>query len=79
MLHAWNTWNDKGYLETLLQTSRRALSMFQHHDAISGTARDEVVNDWANGMIKALRNCKFVIQQAAYRHLTKSSVSQFQI
>lgn len=75
MLHAWTTWNDDGYLESLLQTARRALSLFQHHDGITGTARDEVVKDYANQMMDALRACKFVIQQAAYRHLTKPSVS----
>lgn len=37
-------------------------------------ARAEVVKDYANQMIEALRACKFVIQQAAYRHLTKPSV-----
>lgn len=79
MLHAWNTWNDEGHLESLLQIGRRALSLFQHHDGVTGTARDDVMKDYARQMIEALKACKFVMQQAAYRHLTKPSVSQFQI
>lgn len=75
MLHAWSVWNDDGHLESLLQTARRALSLFQHHDGITGTARDDVVKDYARQMIVALKACKFVIQQSAYRHLTKPNVS----
>lgn len=76
MLHAWSVWESDSGLEHLLQTARRALSLFQHHDGITGTARDYVVQDYFNQMTEALRACKFVIQQAAYRHLTKPSVYQ---
>lgn len=74
MLHAWNEWDDDDQLEMLLQSSRRAFSLFQHHDGITGTARDHVMKDYARQMMDALRSCKFVIQQAVYRHLTKPSV-----
>lgn len=75
MLHAWSDWNDDGQLEDQLQSARRALSLFQHHDGITGTARDYVVKDYERQMMEALRSCKFVIQQAVYRHLTKPNVS----
>lgn len=75
MLHAWSEWNDDDHLELLLQNARRALSLFQHHDGITGTAREHVVQDYARQMMDALNSCKFVIQQAAYRYLTQSSVS----
>lgn len=75
MLHAWSDWDDDGQLEELLQGARRALSLFQHHDGITGTARDHVVKDYARQMMDALKSCKFVIQQAVYRYLTKPSVS----
>lgn len=74
MLHSWTEWNDDGQLDLLLRDARRALSLFQHHDGITGTARDHVVKDYARQMMDALKGCKFVIQQAVYRHLTKPSV-----
>lgn len=74
MLHAWSVWDSDAGLDQLLQTASRALSLFQHHDAIAGTARDHVVQDYFHQMTEALKACKFVIQQAVYRHLTKPSV-----
>lgn len=74
MLHAWSVWDADSGLEELLQTARRALSLFQHHDGIAGTAREHVVQDYFRQMAEALRACKFVIQQAVYRHLTKPHV-----
>lgn len=77
MLHAWTKWDrEADDLQMLLQQSRRALSLFQHHDGITGTARDHVVLDYARQMNDALKACKFVIQQSVYRHLTKPSVSE---
>lgn len=75
MLHAWNTWDADAGFDKLLSQARRALSLFQHHDGITGTARDYVVKDYANQMNEALKACKFVIQQAIYRYLTKPTVS----
>lgn len=76
MLHAWSTWDAEAGFDDLLQTARRALSLFQHHDGITGTARDHVVKDYDRQMLEALAACKFVIQQAAYRYLTKTSVCE---
>lgn len=74
MLYAWEHWEDTAGFDEMLMQSRRALSLFQHHDGITGTAKDHVVIDYANQMMDALKSCKFVMQQAVYRYLTKSTV-----
>lgn len=76
MLYAWDEWSPESKFDERLQVARRALSLFQHHDGITGTARDFVVIDYARQMMEALRNCQFIIQQAAYRYLTKPNVSE---
>lgn len=75
MLHSWMPWDAESEFDVLLSNARQALSLFQHHDGITGTAKDHVVLDYAKQMNDALKSCKFVIQQSVYRYLTKSSVS----
>uniref|UniRef100_A0A146M558 Alpha-mannosidase n=1 Tax=Lygus hesperus TaxID=30085 RepID=A0A146M558_LYGHE len=48
-----------------LTEARASHSLFQHHDGVTGTAKDHVVMDYANKMLKALRLCQHIIQQAA--------------
>ena len=54
-----------------LDVARRWHSIFQHHDGVTGTARDHVVVDYAQKMIVALNNSAHVLQQAV-THLVKS-------
>ena len=48
-----------------LQESRRALSLFQHHDGVTGTATDEVVKDYAERIFSSIRKA----QQWMTKHL----------
>ncbi|XP_063231157.1 alpha-mannosidase 2 [Bacillus rossius redtenbacheri] len=59
-------------LTKLLSDARRSLSLFQHHDGVTGTARDNVVEDYARKMMEAIRGCQHIIQQSAYALLTQS-------
>lgn len=71
---AWIKGNDKlveGTLNQRLSKARMLHSLFQHHDGITGTARDEVVIDYARKMILALNNSAHVLQQSVV-HLLKT-------
>ncbi|XP_076283796.1 alpha-mannosidase 2 [Lasioglossum baleicum] len=71
---AWTKGNDKlveGTLAQRLSKARMWHSLFQHHDGITGTARDEVVIDYAKKMITALNNSAHVLQQSVI-HLLKT-------
>lgn len=74
MLYAWRMWDPAAKFDEMLQNARRELSLFQHHDGITGTAKTHVVNDYARRMLSAVTTCQFVMQQAVYRLLTKPSV-----
>lgn len=58
----------------MLRDARRSLSLFQHHDGIAGTARDNVMEDYARKMLDAISFAQHVIQQTA--HFLLSSIDQ---
>ncbi|XP_030376251.1 alpha-mannosidase 2 isoform X2 [Scaptodrosophila lebanonensis] len=74
MLYAWNEWEDAAGLARKLEQARRDLSLFQHHDGITGTEKTHVVLDYEKRLFEAIRACQFVMQQAVYRLLTKPSI-----
>ncbi|KAI6170764.1 Glycoside hydrolase and Glycosyl hydrolases 38 domain containing protein [Aphelenchoides bicaudatus] len=49
--------------DTLVQ-SRRSLSLFQHHDGITGTSRDYVVLDYGQKMLNAINDSSQIIVHA---------------
>ncbi|KAK2716512.1 hypothetical protein QYM36_006864 [Artemia franciscana] len=48
-----------------LTSARRNLSLFQHHDGITGTDKDLVVNDYGNILFQSILNVKSVISQTS--------------
>ncbi|ELU10739.1 hypothetical protein CAPTEDRAFT_167403 [Capitella teleta] len=54
-----------------LVMARRSLGLFQHHDAITGTAKDFVMVDYGHKLLSALQNMKTVITESAHFLLVK--------
>ncbi|XP_014204163.1 alpha-mannosidase 2 [Copidosoma floridanum] len=63
---AWMQGNDllQERMAARLDVARRWHSLFQHHDGVTGTARDHVVVDYAQKMIVALNNSAHILQQS---------------
>lgn len=61
-------------LRDRVEAARRYLSLFQHHDGVTGTSRDEVREDYAKKMHQAIKYSQSAIQQAAYHLLGKPKV-----
>ncbi|VDO27798.1 unnamed protein product [Haemonchus placei] len=50
--------------EGKLVKARRALSLFQHHDGVTGTAKDHVMSDYGEKMLSALQDTEKVLSEA---------------
>jgi len=53
-----------------LSASRKELALFQHHDGITGTAKDHVVVDYGNRMHRSIKDSIEVMEKAANFLLT---------
>jgi hypothetical protein len=52
-----------------LREARRALSLFQHHDGVTGTARDHVVEDYAQRLYNAMDHVHtWIIRHIQHKH-----------
>lgn len=49
-----------------LTMGRRSLALFQHHDAVTGTARDPVVVDYGTRLFHAILKLRQVLQSSAH-------------
>ncbi|KAH7705814.1 glycosyl hydrolase family 38 protein, partial [Aphelenchoides avenae] len=49
-----------------LVDARRELSVFQHHDGVTGTAKDDVMKDYGDRMLRSLSDTQQVIEQSSH-------------
>ncbi|XP_034249440.1 alpha-mannosidase 2 [Thrips palmi] len=64
-VHSWLLTPRSALLQRL-EEARRQISLFQHHDGITGTAKDFVVEDYARKLYHSILGCQHVIQMSAY-------------
>ena len=55
----------------MLVEARRAMGLFQHHDGVTGTAKDPVVRDYGQKMLTALQAASTVLAAASQLLLSK--------
>ena len=65
---AWN-FPEAGLMKALV-TSRRSLALYQHHDGITGTAKDHVVVDYGSKLLQSINNMRRVMTDSAQYLLT---------
>ena len=62
------------HLSSMLQQARRSLALFQHHDAITGTAKDFVAVDYEDYLLAAYNQSQDIIRRALQGLLTEGQV-----
>uniref|UniRef100_A0A915MLD7 Alpha-mannosidase n=1 Tax=Meloidogyne javanica TaxID=6303 RepID=A0A915MLD7_MELJA len=63
--HYWSVPTNIRTLYNSLVNARRALSLFQHHDGVTGTAKSHVMDDYGEKMSQALSDTKNIIARSS--------------
>uniref|UniRef100_A0A2C9MAZ1 Alpha-mannosidase n=1 Tax=Biomphalaria glabrata TaxID=6526 RepID=A0A2C9MAZ1_BIOGL len=73
---SWNLNSDLKFFQhsSFLQTARRALGLFMHHDAITGTSKEFVVEDYEQYLLRAYNSSQEVIKLTIQSLLSKGKV-----
>lgn len=53
----------KTYLVSVLFLSEKAMAVAQHHDAVSGTEKQHVANDYARRLAKGWQHCQVSVRE----------------
>ncbi|WAQ97699.1 MA2A1-like protein, partial [Mya arenaria] len=61
-------------IDELLQTSRRHLGVFQHHDGITGTSLQFVMDNFQKELSEALQKCKTAMKMITSQLLSRGSM-----
>ncbi|KAH9495040.1 Alpha-mannosidase 2 [Bulinus truncatus] len=72
----WELKSDPKFFQhsSFLQTARRALGLFMHHDAITGTSKEFVVEDYEQYLLRAYNSSQEVIKLTIQALLSKGKV-----
>ncbi|CAG9854790.1 unnamed protein product [Phyllotreta striolata] len=73
--HSWIVEKSNGIVKAIT-SARQSLSLFQHHDGITGTAKDHVVIDYGKRMLSSIQACQKVIQLCSQILLKGPSVEK---
>ncbi|KAI5746627.1 hypothetical protein M8J77_005637 [Diaphorina citri] len=60
-----------------LDQARASLSLFQHHDGVTGTAKDHVVQDYAGKMFNAILSLRRVLNVSSHVLLAPESTADY--